>query len=48
MRNIKDSNLEEPIIHLSIWLRNDANMNEEDNEAEDSRSIPMKQIKISI
>ena len=49
MRNTKDSNLEEPLIHPSIWIRNDAIMNEEDDEAEGSRrSIPMKEIKISI
>ena len=30
-----------------IWIRNDAIMNEEDDEAE-RRSLPMKQIKISI
>ena len=43
---MKISTLEELLIHLSIWIRNDA---EEDNEAEDSgRSIPMKQINISI
>ena len=46
---MKKSTLEEPLIHLRIWIRNDAIMNEEDDEAEDSRrSIPMKQIKISI
>ena len=46
MRNMKISTLEEILIHLSIWIRNDA---EEDDEAEDSRrNIPMKQIKISI
>ena len=46
MRNMKISTLEELLIHLSIWIRNDAIMNEEDDEAEDSRrSIPMKQIK---
>ena len=45
MRNMKNSTLEELLIHLSIWIRNDAIMNEEDDEAEDSRSIPMKQIK---
>ena len=40
---------EEPLIHLSIWIRNDAIMNEEDDEAEGSRrSLPTKQIKISI
>ena len=46
MRNTKDSNLEEPLVHLSIWIRNDVVMNEEDDEAE--RSLPTKQIKISI
>ena len=49
MRNMKDSILEEPLIHLSIWIRNDVVMNEEDDEAEGSRRIlPMKQINISI
>jgi len=49
MRNMKISTLEELLIHLSIRIRNDAIMNEEVDEAEDSRrSIPMKQIKISI
>ena len=48
MRNMKNSNLEEPLIHLSIWIRKDAIMNEEDDETEGSRSLPMKQIKISI
>ena len=49
MRNMKNSTLEEPIIHLIIWIRNDAIMNEEEDEAEGSRSsLPMKQIKISI
>ena len=49
MRNTKDSTLEEPLIHLSIWIRNEAVMNEEDDEAEGSRrSLPTKQIKISI
>ena len=47
MRNTKDSTLEEPIIHLSIWIRNGAVMNGEDDEAK-RRSLPMKQIKISI
>ena len=47
MRNMKKSTLEEPLIHLSIWIRNDAIMNGEDDEAE-RRSIPTKQIKISI
>ena len=49
MRNMKNSNLEEPLIHLSIWIINDVIMNEEDNEAKGSkRSLPTKQIKISI
>ena len=49
MRNTKVSTLEEPLIHPRIWIRNDAIMNEEDDEAEDSRrSLPTKQIKISI
>ena len=49
MRNKKNSTLEELLIHLIIWIRNDAIMNEEDDEAEGSRrSIPSKQIKISI
>ena len=49
MRNMKNSTLEEPLIHLSIWIRNDAIMNEEDDEAEGSRrNLPTKQIKISI
>ena len=47
MRNTKDSTLEEHLIHLSIWIRNDAIMNEEDDEAKGSRrSLPTKQIKI--
>ena len=49
MRNMKSSTLEEPLIHLIIWIKNDSIMNEEDDEAEGSRrSLPMKQIKISI
>ena len=49
MRNTKESTLEEPLIHLSNWIRNDVVMNEEDDEAEGSRrSLPTKQIKISI
>ena len=49
MRNMKNSTLEELLIHHIIWIRNDAIMNEEDDEAEGSRRIvPMKQIKISI
>ena len=35
---MKDSILEEPLIHLSIWITNDAVVNEEDNEAEDSNT----------
>ena len=43
------STLEKPLIHVSIWIRNDAIINEEDDEAEGStRSLLMKQIKISI
>ena len=45
MRNMKNSILEEPLIHLSIWIRNDDVMNEEDDKAEGSRGVPMKQIK---
>ena len=45
---MKNSNIEEPLIHLSIWIRNDAIMNEEDDEIEGSRSLPTKKIKISI
>ena len=46
---MKISNPEEPIIHLIIWIRNDAIMNEEYDEAEGSRrNLPMKQLKISI
>ena len=41
-----NSIIEEPLIHLRIWIRNDAIMNEEDDEAE--RSLPTKQIKISV
>ena len=49
MKNTKDSTLEEPLVHTNIWIRNDAIMNEEDDEAEGSRrSIPSKQIKITI
>ena len=49
MRNMKNSTLEEPLIHLSIWIRNDDIMNEEYDEAEGSRrSLTTKQIKISI
>ena len=46
---MKNSILEEPLIHLIIWIRNDDVMNEEDDEVEGSRrSLPTKQIKISI
>ena len=49
MRNTKDSNLKEPLIHLSIWIRNNAIMNEVDDKAEGlRRCLPTKQIKISI
>ena len=49
MMNMKDSVFEEPLIHLSIWIRNDAIMNEEDDETKGSRrSLATKQIKISI
>ena len=49
MRIIKDSTLEEPLIHLRIWIRNDVVMNEEDDEIEGSRRIlTTKQINISI
>ena len=34
MRNMKNSILKEPLIHLIIWIRNDDFMNEEDDEAE--------------
>ena len=47
MWNMKDSIFEEPLIHLRIWIRNDDVIDEEDDEAE-RRSLPMKQIKISI
>ena len=44
-----NSILEEPLIHLIIWIRSNAIMNEEDDKDEGSRRIlPMKQIKISI
>ena len=44
---MKHSILEEPLIQLSIWIRNGVFMNEEDDEVE-RRSLPMKKIKISI
>ena len=49
MRNVKDSIIGEPLIHLRIWTRNVVVRNEEYDEAGGSRrSLPMKQIKISI
>ena len=46
---MKNSTFIEPLINLSIWIRNDSIMNEEDDEAEGSRrSLPTKQIEISI
>ena len=43
MRNMKESILKEPLIHLSIWIRNDVVMNEEYDEVEGSRrSLPTK------
>ena len=46
---MKDSILEEPLIHLSIWIRNDDVMNENNDKAEGARSgLPTKKIKISI
>ena len=49
MTIMKDSMLEKPLIHISIWIRNDDVMNEEDDELEGSRrSRPTKKIKISI
>ena len=49
MRNTKDSTLEETLIHISIWIRNNVIMNEEGDEVEGSRrSLPTKQIKITI
>ena len=46
MRNIKNSILDEPLIRLIIWIRNDDVKNEEDDEVEGlRRSLPMKRIK---
>ena len=43
MRNMKNSILEEPLVHLSIWIIIDDVMDEEDDEEEGSRrSLPMK------
>ena len=45
MSNMKDSILEEPLIHLSIWIRNDDVMNKEDDKVEGSRRrLPTKEI----
>ena len=44
---MKNSILEEPLIHLRIWIRNGDVMNEEDDQDE-IRGLPMKQRKISI
>ena len=35
MGNIKDSTLEEHLIHHRIWIRNDVVMNEEDDKAQE-------------
>ena len=49
MRNMKNSILEEPLIHLIIWIRNDDFMNEEDDEANDQKGVyPRNKQKISI
>ena len=46
---MKDSIIEEHLIHLSIWIRNDEVMNEEDDKAKGTRmSLPTKKMKISI
>ena len=34
MRYMKKSILEEPLIHIIIWIKNDDFMNEEDDKAE--------------
>ena len=44
MKNMKESIFEEPPIPISIWIRNDVVMNEEDDEAE-RRSLPTKKNK---
>ena len=46
-RNTKESTLEEPLIHIRIWIRNDVVMIEEYDKAK-RRSLPTKQVKISI
>ena len=43
MRNTKDSTLGEPLIHLSIWIRNDV-MNKEDDEAEKLPSMDVQDL----
>ena len=49
MRNMKNLIPEEPLIHLSIWIKNDDVKNEEYDKVEGTkRSLPTKQIKISI
>ena len=46
---MNNSTLEELLILHIIWIRNDATMNQEDDEAKGSRSsLPTTQIKISI
>ena len=47
---MKNSIIEEPLIHISIWIRNDDVMNEEDDKDDEAerRSLPTKQIEISI
>ena len=45
---MKDSILEEPLIHFNIWIRNDDVINDEDDEEEGLRSLPPKGIKINI
>ena len=46
MRNMKDSTHEELLIHLSIWMRTDAVVNEEYDEVEDS-NYACKDIRIN-
>ena len=36
MRNMKNSTLEAPLILLSIWIRNDVVMNEEDDSTHET------------
>ena len=49
MRNMKNSILEEHLIHIRIWIRNVVFMNEEDDEAEGTRrSLPINKDKYSI